>query len=319
MREFQLLSRIMAANDALRRRFGALVSIPPGDDMAGVRLAAAARARTGELLAAVDQVIVGRHVLPGTPWSLVGRKAVCRNLSDIAAMAGRPLACLAAAALPAALREDDSAALYESIRATAERYDCPLVGGDTGCLPAQGDAAVISLTVLADLPPGVIAPVRRDGARPGDSLYVTGRLGGSFGVDGMGRHLTFEPRINEAVELARTLGARLRAMIDLSDGLAGDAGHLARSSGVGVMIECEALPCAEGCSWVEAISDGEDYELCFAAAGPVPAMVEGVPIARVGAVVAGPPGSVTVLKGGEAIEPPRGAWEHGAGERSAPG
>lgn len=278
MREFDLLEGIFAANASLRRRFPGRVTIPPGDDMAGLRLGG------GELLVAVDQVIAGRHFVPGTPWPLVARKALCRNLSDIAAMAARPVACVAAAALPPAMPDDDVRALYEALRSTAEAFDCPLVGGDTATLEKPDDPAVLSVTVLADLPPGVSSAVRRDGARPGDGLYVTGALGGSLAADGMGRHLTFEPRLNEAVDLARMLGERLHAMIDLSDGIARDAGHLAALSRVVIRIDAERLPCTDGATWRQALADGEDYELCFAAAGPVPGAVRGVPITRVGQV-----------------------------------
>lgn len=312
MREFELLEQIFAANDRLRSRFGTLVAIPPGDDMAALRL------RGRDLLVAVDQVIAGRHFVAGTPWRLVGRKAVTRNLSDVAAMAARPLACVAAAALPPGMAEAEIRELYESLRLCAEEHRCPLVGGDTGTLPGSADPAVISVTVLADLPEGVRRPIARDGARAGDRLYVTGALGGSFGADGLGKHLTFTPRVDEAIELARALGERLHAMIDLSDGLARDARHLAERSAVRLTIDVERVPCSAGCSWRQALGDGEDYELCFAAAGPVPAELRGVPVTAVGEFVAADVtsgGRVEVRERGRIVDVAELGWEHRLDER----
>lgn len=310
MRELRSLHSIYAANRQLIERFGPLVRIPPGDDMAGLRL------RRGELLVAVDQVIAGRHFRAGTPWHLVGRKAVCRNLSDVAAMAGTPLACVASAALPPGLPQQAVAELYEGLRSTAETYGCPLVGGDTGALPSDDDALVVAVTILADWPTDLPGPITRCGALAGDGIYVTGRLGGSLGADGLGRHLTFEPRLEESVSLARMLGERLHAMIDVSDGLGMDARHLAEASEVEVILDVERLPCAPGCTWAEALGDGEDYELCFAAAGPVPSEVRGLPITRVGearpmAEAEPGAGTLVVRLGGCPIEPPSLGWEHG--------
>lgn len=322
MSEFALLASIFAANPRLRAH-GDLVAIPPGDDMAALRL------RDRDLLIAVDQVIEGRHFRSGTPWPLVARKALCRNLSDVAAMAAQPLACVASVALPPSFDEADAAVLFESLRAEAERFACPLVGGDTGTsAPSFGTRdplvpLVLAVTVLADLPRGIDRPVSRRGARPGDGLYVTGALGGSFGGDGLGRHLTFEPRVDEAIELRRALGGRLHAMIDLSDGVSRDAEHLARASGVRIEIDAALLPCSKGSDWRAALGDGEDYELCFAAEAPVPRSIRGVPITRIGRVVpAGDAvdaqgmgeaeqGTVVVVLGGRTVDTTGMGWEHG--------
>jgi len=311
--EFQLLRGIYSANAALLSRHRERVVIPPGDDLAQIHL------RSPELLIGVDQMIEGRHFRSGTPIELVGRKAVARNLSDIAAMAARPLACVVAVALPPSLDHEAIMALYEAVRATAELFDCPLVGGDTG---SSGDAAapsaasaplVISVTVVATLPAGVPRAITRSGARIGDGVFVTGKLGGSFGPDGLGRHLTFTPRVQESIALARMLGERLHAMIDLSDGLGRDAGHLASGSGVAIRLDAASIPTHDGCTWTNALGDGEDYELCFTAEGPVPAEVEGLAITRVGEVIAADWGQALVSLGtaGGAIDVTSMGWEHG--------
>ena len=139
-------------------------------------------------------------------------------------MAGRPVALMAAATLPADFGHDRATALFDAMRDTASRYGCPLVGGDIAI--SEDTPLVCSITVLAE--PGPAGPITRSGARVGDTLYVTGTLGGSFET---GRHLTFEPRIKEALTLAAAAGqvetgGWLHAMIDLSDGLGRDAGHI---------------------------------------------------------------------------------------------
>ncbi|HMN95268.1 MAG TPA: thiamine-phosphate kinase [Phycisphaerales bacterium] len=313
MSERSLLDSICAANAALRG-FGELVAVPPGDDMAALRL------RRRELLVAVDQVIEGRHFLPGTAPALIARKALCRNLSDVAAMAASPLACVAAATLPRSMSLAEAAALFESLRSVAASRRCPLVGGDTGTLGAVEGPLVLSVTVLAELPEGIARPVLRRGARAGDGLFVTGALGGSFGRDGMGRHLTFEPRVAEAIELRRALGGRLHAMIDLSDGLGSDAGHLAEAAGLVARIDARALPCAPGCDWRSAYGDGEDYELCFAAEEPVPRTLLGLAVTRIGEMTPraspdAPP--IELLLDGAPVDPVAcgvgAGWEHRLG------
>lgn len=301
VREFDLLEHVYRANASL----GARVVIPPGDDMAMLRL------DSGEVLAAVDQLVEGRHfVLSGTPLELIGRKAITRCLSDVAAMAARPVASLAAVTLPPSFGEERAAALFEAMRQTAETYAAPLVGGDTAIAGSRRDPLACSVTIIAR--PGGRPPVRRDEARPGDSVYVTGQLGGSIEPDGQGHHLTFEPRIELALALADQLGERLHAMIDLSDGLGRDAGQIARASGVAVELEAHAIPRRDGLDWMSAVADGEDYELCFAASGAVPGELRGVRITRVGRIPTGAcePGSVSVCDGEERHAAESFGWQH---------
>lgn len=302
MREFELLEHIYEHNAALDQR----VVIPPGDDLAMVRL------RDRDVLIGVDQLIGGRHVnLDTTPLDLVGRKAITRSLSDVAAMAGKPVAALVAVTLPPNFGTENADDLFDAMHATASQYDCPLVGGDIAFHNDASHPLVCSVTVLAE--PGPAGVIRRDGARSGDVLYVTGVLGGTIDADGGGHHLTFEPRIAIAMSLAEMLGDRLHAMIDLSDGLGRDAGHIAEHSAVRIRLDTNAIPCRENVTWQRALSDGEDYELCFAASGVVPAEIEGVPITKVGEVIGvtdpGRPRIVAVEHDKEIDASERG-WQH---------
>ncbi|MHC4127396.1 MAG: thiamine-phosphate kinase [Planctomycetota bacterium] len=302
MRESELLQHVFATAGAPTPD----VPIPPGDDMAMVKF------HDRPVLAAVDQVVGGRHVdLERTPLELVGRKAVTRSLSDVAAMAAKPVALMAAVTLPPDFGHDRATALFDAMRRTAQRYACPLVGGDIAVFRDASSPLVCSVAVLAEPGPG--GPVTRSGARLGDVIAVTGSLGGSLGTDGLGRHLTFEPRIAEASALAETLGRRLHAMIDISDGLGRDASHLAEQSGVQIEIDAERIPCTEGVDWRRAMSDGEDYELCFAADGEVPPRVGELPVTVVGRVVTrpGPDDPLVVVKAGpRTLDGTELGWEH---------
>jgi thiamine-monophosphate kinase len=301
MREFELLHHIYASNKAL----GPRVRIGPGDDMALVELAGL------DLLAAVDQLVEGRHYrADSTPLELIGRKAMTRSLSDIAAMAARPVASLVAATLPPDFGSDRAMQLFDAMRETAAKYACPLIGGDIAMHAGQAAPLVCSVTVLAE--PAAVGPITRSGAQIGDHLYVTGRLGGSLQPDGGGRHLTFTPRIDEAIILAQQLATRLHAMIDVSDGLGRDAGHIAELSGVQIELDAAAIPCSDSIEWRRALSDGEDYELCFAASGTVPKQILDLPVTRVGRVLAAAPGQPpVVVRDGRTLHPAdQLGWQH---------
>lgn len=305
MREFHLLSKVYEHNADLDAR----VIIPPGDDMGMVRIDGA------EVLAAVDQIVAGRHFsLESTSLQLIGRKAITRNLSDIAAMAARPVAALAAVVLPRDWNEAQALELFEAMRGSAARYDCPLVGGDI----SMADAPLMcSVTVLAK--PGPRGAIRRSGARVGDHVYVSGRLGGSVAADGGGRHLTFEPRIELALALAEQFD--IHAMIDISDGLGRDAGHIAEMSGVQIALDAAKIPCSPGCDWRRAMSDGEDYELCFTVAGDavLPTELAGVELTRIGEVRCRSNGGmmVVVKDGGHELDASQLGWEHDGGRTKA--
>ncbi|MEM7682914.1 MAG: thiamine-phosphate kinase [Planctomycetota bacterium] len=305
MREQQIIDAVLAGASALPES----VRLGPGDDLAWLDLPGSADAHG--LLVGVDAVIAGVHFDPDQdPPELVGRKALCRNLSDVAAMAARPVACLLAITIDR--RTPDAATFAEralaGLQTAARTYDCPLVGGDTAFAPGP---TTLSVTVLAR--PGHGPPVTRAGAQPGDRLYVTGNLGGSLRTGPQGqppRHLTFDPRIAEALELSRIMGDHLHAMMDLSDGLAMDAPRLARASGVDLDLHLQRLPMhptaktttnipqtpdtpdtslTPSGEWRAAIGDGEDYELLFAVdpSSDVPdRLAHGTPITAIGQVSA---------------------------------
>jgi thiamine-monophosphate kinase len=173
----------------------------------------------------------------------VGHRAATANLSDLAAMGARPVALLAAFGLPAGF--DDAAEIAAGMR----EHGVPVAGGDLSRAPVL----IVSVTALGRAE----RPVRRSGGRPGDILAVTGSLGGQAAAGYSGRVM---PRSEEGCALA----AVATAMIDLSDGIATDAGRLARASGTGAVIELERLPRAPGATVEQAATGGEDYELLAA-------------------------------------------------------
>jgi thiamine-monophosphate kinase len=197
----------------------------------------------------------------------IGRKALAVNLSDIAAMAGRPLAVVIALALPRAGALALAQELYLGMLPLAEQYDFAIAGGDTNCW--NGPLA-ISVTLLGEITER--GALKRSGARPGDWLLATGAFGGSI----LGRHFDFEPRVREALLLNERY--ELHAGMDVSDGLSLDASRLAEASGCGVALRLDAVPISaaaeqlaaerqDGASALEhALSDGEDFELILALA-----------------------------------------------------
>jgi thiamine-monophosphate kinase len=183
----------------------------------------------------------------------IGRKALAVNLSDIAAMAGRPVAALVGVVLPRHGGVDLPRELYLGMRELADQFDTALVGGDTNSWEGP---LVIAVTLLGE--PKGNGPVTRRGARPGDWLLATG----AFGYSIRGHHLDFTPRVREA-QILHT-HARLHAMIDVSDGLAADVNHLCEESQCGAVLWADAIPRRENAPLEHALSDGEDFELVFA-------------------------------------------------------
>lgn len=238
--------------------------VPPGDDLAVLEWPA------GELLlVGCDQVLDGVHFDSAvhSPRQ-IGAKVMNRNLSDCAAMACLPAAAVVSAALPRGASVGYAKELYLGMEEAADAFDCAIVGGDTGSWPGK---LALSVTILGRS--AGVTPVTRAGARPGQFIGVTGALGGSI----LGRHMTFGPRVREARALAERF--RVTAMIDLSDGLSRDVGHVCRESGVGAIIWADRVPVhpdaielgrRDGRSPVEhALHDGEDYELlCMIDVGP---------------------------------------------------
>jgi thiamine-monophosphate kinase len=242
-----------------------------GDDVAVVPRPA------GDLLLAADTVVAGVHAdLSLVGVDDLGWKAMVANLSDVAAAGGQPLYALVTVAAPFA--DLDLDLLYDGLLAAADTYGCPVVGGDLSSAPTL----VVTVAVAGDAGAGPPRPVMRSGARPGDTLFVTGPLGssaaglallragrGAEAPDLVLAHARPRARLAEG-KAARTAGAT--AMIDVSDGLARDVRHLADESGVGVVLD--KVPVAIGVSRASdepellALGGGEDYELVFAAPDP---------------------------------------------------
>uniref|UniRef100_A0A7C2K096 Thiamine-monophosphate kinase n=1 Tax=Schlesneria paludicola TaxID=360056 RepID=A0A7C2K096_9PLAN len=197
---------------------------------------------------------------PETSAALIGRKSLAVNLSDLAAMAGRPTAAFVSLALPKARGRSFADEVMDGLLALADAYEVTIAGGDTN---SWDGPLVVSVTVLGT--PFANQPVLRSGAQPGDWVFVTGACGGSI----LGRHLTFTPRLAEAERLTQLV--KLHAMIDISDGLAADLHHLLDESHVGARVEAAAIPihadaarlCDPRTPLDHALSDGEDFELLF--------------------------------------------------------
>lgn len=257
VREFTLIEKLRARLPAI------------GDDAAVVEGPGG-----GVLLLCADAAVAGVHAdLSLVGVDDMGWKAMASTLSDIAAMGGRPAHALVTVAGP--LGDVDMDLLYDGLLAAATAYGCEVVGGDLTAAPTLTVSVAVTGTVDGE-------PVLRSGARPGDTLMVTGPLGAAAAglqlmkVGRVGEapdlelaHRRPRPRIAEG-EVARRTGAT--AMIDISDGLASDVLHIAEASGVGVVIE--HVPVAVGVARygddaeAAALGGGEDYELLFSAPDP---------------------------------------------------
>lgn len=227
---------------------GRNVQVGPGDDCAVVQAPGAREF----LLLKTDCVVEGIHYLASENPERVGWKALCRALSDIAAMGGEPLHALVNVFSPADKAVAYWTGFYKGLSKAAKRFDVGVVGGETSRSPT----AAASIMLVGRVEPGRL--VRRSGGQAGDRLFVTGTLGGSL----TGKHLDFFPRMAEGRWLAAHGYAR--AMMDLSDGLASDLPRLAAASHCGFELQSDALPRTRGCTIQQALSDGEDYELLLA-------------------------------------------------------
>ena len=287
----------VALIDRLRRRLGPAgrgrqVRCGIGDD------AAVLQGPSGKLLLfASDMVIEGVHFRLPAPrarqaglsrrgqgrgvlaprW--IGWKALAVNVSDIAAMGGEPLAAVISLGLPPATPVRVVDGLYQGLRACARRFRCPIVGGDT----VRAARVTIDVAILGTVERKHLT--LRRGARVGDVLFVTGRLGGSLTS---GRHARFVPRVREAHTLVRRV--KVQAMMDLSDGLASDLWQMSRASRAALRIRRAAVPVARAAGSVEhALMDGEDFELLFAVspreAARVPRRLGSCSVTRIGAAV----------------------------------
>ncbi len=277
--------------------------------------AAVVRSPAGDgLVLKSDQTIEEVHFLRGEqPWEQVGRKALARVLSDIGAVGGRPVAALCSLALPADVGEADVHALFEGLLALAQPHGVSLVGGDLSRSPRGVAIDVAGLGYMEGR-----APLRRDGARPGDLLVVSGPLGGSRAR----HHHAFEPRWRLGVALAAS-GA-VTSCIDLSDGLARDLHHVAAASKVGARVELASLPLrpldgGARATVAQALHDGEDYELLFTVAPDrwralaATRELAALPQTVIGAITAARDGVVAVAADGRSEPLPSGGFEHRLG------
>ena len=258
MNEFELISRLTRSLPTNKS-----VVVGAGDDCAVLDLGLP----DGLLLFKTDAVVEGVHFTSATPAERIGRKALARCLSDIAAMAGTPIAALVTLALPATFVPDFVESIYTGISALARRHEVAIVGGETTVNPK---GTLISVALLGSMPRG--KGVLRSGAEVGDAIFVTGELGASLA----GKHLDFEPRLAEARWLAQHFG--LHAMLDISDGLAGDLRHILKASRVGAELLASAIPISREARraakaesgaktpLLAALTDGEDFELLFTVA-----------------------------------------------------
>lgn len=305
---------------AARRVASGDVKLGIGDDTAVLRAPRAGR----ELLLTTDQVIENTHFVRGKhPAGALGHKTLVRGLSDIAAMGGEPLCFLLSLCLPEWAGGLWLKQYIYGMFQLSTTKKVPCVGGDV----ARGQRFSADVTVVGTAARG--RALRRDGARPGDLLFVSGSLGGSaLGLSrllsegtsrnaAVRRHLFPEPRL----ALGRFLGGRLKASaaIDLSDGLSMDLARLARSSRVAAEIDAAAVPVFPGASLEQALHGGEEYELLFAVrpATRVPAAVGDVRLSRIGRVRKGRGIVVRTGRGVETLEP--GGFQHFSAARSMSG
>ncbi len=328
----QELALIRAVRAKVERGEGVKVGI--GDDCAVLEPSAGAALLVTTDLLLEDVHFRRRYTEPAD----IGWKALAVNLSDVAAMGGRPRWALVALACPPATTADEVEAFYEGLLAAAADHAVTIVGGDTSSSPRGW---LVNVTVLGET---TSPPLTRSGARVGDLIAVTGACGGAaaglallergrapkgldatVAAEATSAHLCPRPRVGEGRWLAAAGG--VTAMIDLSDGLATDLGHIAEESGVGARVALDRIPMADSTRAVAralrrdplpwATSGGEDYELLLTCRPhALPRLAEGLERATgtaltvIGEIAAGP---VTFLDGrGRAIDVKRG-FEHFAG------
>ena len=331
MSELALIESIRLAGAGARRPG---VTLGIGDDCAILR-----PQKGHEILVTTDFTLEGRHFRRDWhPPESAGHRALARGFSDLAAMGARPLAAFLSLALPADMLATSAGRrwverFFAGLRALVQQHSVPLAGGDTSESPCG--LVLADIVLVGSAPAG--RALRRSGGRAGDSLYVTGQLGGAAAElaamqqspatskpprkpapNRAANHpqLLPQPRIDAGLALLRRRLAT--AAIDLSDGLSTDLTHLCRESGVGAEISAAALPIHPLVSKASperaldlALNGGEDYELLFAApsATPMPRTIAGIPITRIGRLVRGDAISIVDLSGRrQPLQP--GGWEH---------
>jgi thiamine-monophosphate kinase len=249
--EFELIEWIRS-----RAKLFPRVTLGIGDDAAGLSFPEPA-----ECLIAVDTLMEGVHFnYPEMSAAQIGYKSLAVNPSDIAAMAGKPLAAVIGIVFNKKEGPHFARELEQGLIELAETFGVALIGGDTNTWTGP---AVISVTILGETTGS--GAVRRNGAKVGDWILATGEFGGSV----LGKHFQFTPRVEEALLLHQS--TELHAMIDVSDGLAADLFHILEESQVGARLEAAAIPISRNALTLDddrsplehALSDGEDFELLF--------------------------------------------------------
>lgn len=298
--------------DWLRRRLPADRRVPVGigDDAALVQFTG------GRCLVTTDMLMEGVDFTfdSATPQQ-IGYKSLAVNLSDLAAMAAIPVAAVVAVALPRQHGFELGQGIQDGLQALAAEFDLALAGGDTNTWDGP---LVLSITAFGE--PTGTGPVLRSGARPGDWVLATGTFGGSIA----GRHLDFTPRVREALVLHARCS--LHAMIDVSDGLSADLGHILEESNVGAILDEQAIPISDAAAGLSdnrtplehALTDGEDFELLLTVAPDEAATLLACPpfatrLTRIGEIVSGSGLKLRTAAGDLRDIPARG-WVHRFGE-----
>jgi thiamine-monophosphate kinase len=225
------------------------IIIGSGDDCAVTEYS-----KTHYELLKTDAVIEGVHFLPEENPTRVGWKAIARVISDFAAMGGRPKWFMVTIAIPTSCSVRYLENLYTGMGKCMETHGGILVGGETTRIP-PGSSLMISIAATGEVKHDEL--VLRSEGKVDDSIYVTGKLGGSIS----GKHLDFQPRIDQASWLVKNF--KPNAMMDLSDGLAKDLPRLAKASSCGLILEKNNIPGSLNCNLDQALNNGEDYELLF--------------------------------------------------------
>lgn len=301
--EFDFIRQIRAATPSHPS-----VVVGPGDDCAVLAFG------SKRLLVTTDVLTEGvDFILSECGPRAVGRKAMAVNLSDIAAMGGRPTAVVVGVVIPLSPSGEGLGGLPElhlGLRDVADRFGVPLVGGDTN---SWAGGLVVSVTVLGE---PIREPVLRNGAKPGDWIFVTGPCGGSI----LGRHLNPTPRLKEAELLVTSF--TLHSMIDVSDGLTADLNHILEESRCGAILTAELIPVHPDAVELSkrtgkpplqhALSDGEDFELVFtvdADSGAKLLAAPPVPMWKIGECVA--EAGLWITENGVKRPLNPSGWEHG--------
>ena len=294
----------------------ALVDCPPGH----------------RLVMTVDAMVEGVHYLPDDPPDLVARKLLRVNLSDIAAMGARPLHYLLTSALPTSVGDDWVERFAAGLAEDQRIYGIDLLGGDSVATPGP---AALTLTAIGEVEGG--AEIRRSGARPGDRVWVSGTIGDAFlGLKVLcGEHPDLADADRGALvarfrlpEPRTALGPRLvgiaHAMLDVSDGLVADLGHICDASGVGATVRLAALPLSSAAQRLLAAgpdlaaqlaTGGDDYELLFTAPAAANAAIRGLsaelalPITEIGTIEVGE-GVRLVDAAGRPVPVESTGWRH---------